>query len=108
MKAIEFCGITLKTIKAFPSPVSHEIGHQLERVQRGLNPIDWKPMSAIGKGVREIRVHETGQYRVIYLAKYARTIYVLHAFRKKTRKKRRQDIELSKVTLKKLLNRELQ
>lgn len=108
MKTIEFCGNTLKAIKGYPAPVSHEIGHQLERVQCGFNLIDWKPMSAIGKGVREIRVHETGQYRVIYLAKYARTIYVLHAFRKKTRKTRSQDIELSRVTLKKLLNRELQ
>ena len=85
--------------------MSHEIGHELDRVQRGLNPTDWKPMSAIGKNVKEIRVQESGQYRVIYLAKFKQAIYVLHTFRKKTRKTKGQDIEVSRAALKKLLNR---
>jgi len=105
MKAIGFCGNTLKTIRGFPASVSHEIGHQLEKIQRGLRPTDWKPMSTIGKGVREIRVQESGQYRVVYTAKYEETIYVLHAFRKKTRKTERKDVDLFRVALKKLQNR---
>ena len=43
-----------------------EAGHQLDRVQRGLDPMDWKPMNSIGQGVREIRIHHEEEYRVIY------------------------------------------
>jgi phage-related protein len=105
MKAVEFCGNTLKSIKSFPAPVRYEIGHQLERVQNGLNPIDWKSMPAVGRGVREIRVHDTAQYRVLYFAKHKGIIYVLHAFQKKTRKTRRHDIERSRIALKKIISR---
>jgi len=60
MKEINFCGNTLIVIREFPAPVKREIGHQLDRLQNGLNPIDWKPMTSVGKGVREIRVNESG------------------------------------------------
>lgn len=56
-------------------------------------------MSSIGAGVREIRVHENGEYRIIYLAKYSEGIYVLHAFRKKTEKTSQNDIEMAKTRL---------
>jgi phage-related protein len=105
MKSIEFCGHTLRTIKDFPVLVRHEIGHQLDKVQHGLTPSDWKPIASVGKGAREIRIHERGQFRVIYLANYGNTVYVLHAFRKKTRKTRQSDIKLARVALNKLLHR---
>ena len=105
MKSIEFCGRSLSAIRRFPVQVKHVIGHELDRVQRGLNPTDWKPMPAVGKSVREIRVHECGQYRVIYLTKYANIIYVLHAFRKKTQKTRQRDIKLARTAARKLLLR---
>jgi len=105
IREIDFCGKTLMVIRGFPAPVKQEIGHQLDRLQNGLNPVDWKPMTTVGKGVREIRVNESGQYRVIYMAKIEGIISVLHAFRKKTQKTRRQDIEFSRVALRKLLNR---
>lgn len=73
MKSIEFISRTLKTIKGFPDKVIHEIGHELDRVQRGLNPLDWKPMPVIGKGIREIRIQKRGQFRVIYMAKHSDT-----------------------------------
>ncbi len=53
-------------------------------------------MPTIGPGVREIRIHVLGEWRVIYVAKYADTIYVLHAFRKKSQKTHREDIELAR------------
>jgi phage-related protein len=57
----------------------------LDRVQRGLDPDDWKPMTTIGPGVREIRVRDaTGAYRVVYVAKFVEAVYVLHAFQKKS------------------------
>lgn len=108
MKSIEFCGNTLSTIRDFPVQVKHVIGHELDKVQRGLNPTDWKPMPTVGKGVREIRIYEGGQYRVIYLTKYTNIIYVLHVFRKKTQKTRQQDIELARTALRKLLLRSMQ
>lgn len=61
-------------------------------MQRGLNPSDFKPMPAVGAGAYEIRVHVLGEWRVIYVAKFESAVYVLHAFRKKTRK---EDIELA-------------
>jgi len=105
IKHIEFYGKTLKIIKDFAVPVRHEIGHALERVQRGLEPLDWKPVPVVGKGVREIRVQERGQYRVIYVAKYKNTIHVLHVFRKKTRKTGSQDIKAARVALREILAR---
>jgi phage-related protein len=49
----------------------------------------------VGLSVREIRIHEEGEYRVFYLAKFADAVYVLHAFSKKSRKTARQDIDLA-------------
>jgi predicted XRE-type DNA-binding protein len=40
-------------------------------------------MNGVGIGVREIRIHVGGAWRVLYVAKFAEAVYVLHAFRKK-------------------------
>ncbi len=53
-------------------------------------------MHAVGPGVQEIRVHVLGEWRVLYVARFRNAIYVLHAFRKKTQKTRREDIELAR------------
>jgi len=53
-------------------------------------------MSEVGAGVREIRIHVLGEWRVFYVAQFAKAVYVLHAFQKKTRKTRREDIELAR------------
>lgn len=77
----------------------------MDRVQRGGDPDDWKPIAAIGTGVKEIRIKdETGAYRIIYLTKLKDSVYVLHAFQKKTQKTRKSDIDLAKKRLKKLHN----
>lgn len=71
------------------------------KVQRGEEPDDWKPMATIGVGVREIRIREdSGAFRIIYVAKFAEAVYVLHAFRKTTQTTRARDIELAKDRLK--------
>lgn len=36
-----------------------------------------------------------GEWRIIYVAKITNTVYILHVFRKKTQKTRREDIELA-------------
>jgi phage-related protein len=53
-------------------------------------------MLSIGAGVKEIRIHVLGEWRVIYVAKFRDAIYVLHAFKKKSQKTSRQDIELAR------------
>ena len=81
---------------AFPTDARHDAGYQLEKVQRGLDPNDWKPMPTVGAGVREIRIHEeSGVFRVIYLATRPEAVYVLHCFQKKSQKTSRRDIQLA-------------
>ena len=47
-------------------------GRQLDRLQRGIQPDNFKPMASIGKGVEQIRVwHEAGSFRVIHAARLA-------------------------------------
>jgi phage-related protein len=73
-----------------------DAGYQLDKLQRGLQPDDFKPMPAIGKGVEEIRVWEdSGTFRVIYTARLQEMVVVLHAFQKKTQATSRHDIELA-------------
>ena len=61
-------------------------------------------MPAIGKGVEEIRVSDSsGAYRVIYLAKHAESVYVLHASHKTTQATARKDLEIAKGRFRQLL-----
>jgi phage-related protein len=83
-------------MRDFPADARRQAGFELDAVQRALEPSDWKPMTSVGTGVREIRIHVLGEWRVIYVANLADAIYVLHAFQKKTQKTRRQDIELAR------------
>ena len=105
MKDIRFFGRSLEALRSFPAVAKREAGYQLDRVQHGLEPTDWKPMPSIGPGVREIRIMHEGQFRVIYIAKLADAVYVLHAFQKKTQKTRKQDIDAAKQALKQLSQR---
>ncbi len=61
-------------------------------------------MSTIGAGVREIRIREqSGVFRVIYVARFADAVYVLHCFQKKTRKTGAADIALATKRYQELL-----
>ncbi|TAK89845.1 MAG: type II toxin-antitoxin system RelE/ParE family toxin [Burkholderiaceae bacterium] len=97
MKPIRFLGGALKNLRDFPEDVRHDAGYQLDRVQRGKQPDDFKPMPAIGKGVEEIRLwDDAGTWRVIYTARLADAVYVLHAFQKKTQTTSKRDIDIAK------------
>lgn len=97
VKPVCFLGDSLKCLRDFPEDARHDAGYQLEKVQRGEQPDDFKPMVSIGKGVKEIRVtDESGAYRVLYVAKLAEAVYVLHAFQKKAQATSRRDIEVAK------------
>lgn len=97
MKRLVWIADSLGRLREFPADAKREAGYQLERVQAGTAPTDWKPMPAVGLGVNELRVRVAGAFRVIYIAKFAEAVYVLHAFQKKSRKTARIDIALART-----------
>ena len=104
LKPVEFRGNSLDELKAFPLSARREAGHQLDQVQRGREPDDWKPMATVGAGVREIRIRESrSAFRVIYVAKFESAIYVLHCFEKKSQATRHADINLAVARYKELV-----
>ena len=96
MKLIAWIDASLERLRVFPPEAKNDAGYQLERVQRGDEPVHWKPMPSIGLGVNEIRVRSRGAFRVIYVAKFAEAIYVLHAFQKKSQATDRPDVDLAR------------
>jgi phage-related protein len=95
-KPLHFLGSSLDDLRAFPDEARRDAGFSLDFVQRGLDPLNWKSMQAVGPGVKEIRVRDTaGVFRVIYLATRPEGVYVLHCFQKKTQKTRKADIDLA-------------
>lgn len=107
MKPVTFLGDSLEEIRAFPQGVRREAGFQIEKVQQGVEPDNWKPMKTVGAGAREIRVRdETGAFRVIYVATLPEAIYVLHALQKKTEKTAKGDIELARKRFSELMRKQ--
>jgi phage-related protein len=104
MKPIKFMGTSLEDLRGFPPSVVRDVGYQLDKVQNGLSPDDAKPIYSIGAGVLELRVwDEAGTFRVVYVAKFAGAVYVLHCFQKKTQQTAKRDIDLAQKRLKDLL-----
>ncbi|PID50152.1 MAG: hypothetical protein CR991_03085 [Proteobacteria bacterium] len=90
-----------RILAAFPDEARRTAGYQLMLVQFGGEPDNWKPMTTVGQGVREIRIKKSdGAFRVMYVAKFEEAVYVLHAFQKKTQKTEQSDIELAQERFK--------
>ena len=96
MKALHFLGSSLVDLRRFPAEARRDAGFQLDAVQRGLDPPDWKPVPSVGAGAMEMRIHVLGEWRLIYVARFAEAVYVLHCFEKKSRKIRREDLALAR------------
>jgi len=101
-KALKFVGSSLDDLRNFPEEARRAAGFELRAVQNGLEPRDWRAMQSIGPGVKEIRIHVLGEWRIIYVAKLSDAVYVLHAFHKKRRKTNKNDIELARRRLKQI------
>jgi phage-related protein len=99
-KPLKFVGSSLDDLRNFPEEARRAAGFDLRAIQNGLEPRDWKAMQSIGSGVKEIRIHVLGEWRVIYVSKLSDGIYVLHAFQKKSHKTNKNDIELGRQRLK--------
>lgn len=61
MKLLNFIGSSLDDLSAFPEEVRRAAGHELWQVQQGLQPSDFKPVTSVGPGCYEIRIHLSGQ-----------------------------------------------
>lgn len=102
VKDLKFVGLSLDDLRNFPEEARKVAGFELRAVQNGLEPRDWKPMRSVGPGVKEIRIHVLGEWRIVYVAKLADAIYVLHAFQKKSQKTNKNDIELARKRFKEI------
>jgi phage-related protein len=96
-------GSSLEDIRSFPLAARQRAGFELSELQQERLPSDWKPMTTVGSGVYEIRIHTEVEHRVLYIAKFSEGIYVLHAFEKKTQRTRQHDLDVAKKRLSDLL-----
>ena len=101
-KPLVWIGTTLGDVRSFPAEARRKAGRQLLRVQRGLMPHDWKAMPSVGRGAYELRVKTTTEHRIMYVARHPEAVYVLHAFEKRSRKTRKNDIALARKRLTRL------
>jgi phage-related protein len=96
LRPVVFRGSALDDLRAFPAVARREAGHQIDQVQRGRDPDDWRPMNTVGPGVREVRIRDAaGAFRVIYTTEFGAAVDVLHCFQKKTQKTSKADIALA-------------
>jgi phage-related protein len=103
-KVVQFLGTSRRDLSEFPDNAKAEAGHQIWRVQIGLDPNNWKPFPTVGKGVREIKIRQEGQFRIFYLMQLEETVYVIHAFQKKSAKTAKADVDLAKTRYKQLMD----
>ncbi len=88
MSTLYWCGTSLDDIRSFPKPAKISLGRELDRLERGSMPSDFKPLKNLGKGITgvyEIRTREDGDiFRVAYVAKFGNDVVVLHCWQKKS------------------------
>jgi phage-related protein len=106
LKPVFWLGSSKADLIDFPDEARREAGYQLEKVQHGEEPSDWKPFPEVGPSVKEIRIHEaSGAFRVMYLATRPEGVYVLHCFQKKTQQTSKHDVVLAQKRFKALPRR---
>ena len=87
LRPLVWMGDSRKNIRAFPQEVRAAVGYALQLVQAGETPLDAKPFKGVKGGVYEIvKRYDTDTYRAVYAVKIGDSIYVLHAFQKKSNK----------------------
>jgi phage-related protein len=104
VKRVVWLGSSLEEVRCWTDEAQRDTGYQLFKIQSGLDPLDWKPMPSIGSGVQELRIHTGKEYRVIYVAKWAEAVYVLHVFEKKARKTPQTALNIARQRLQRLLS----
>ncbi|WP_339746716.1 type II toxin-antitoxin system RelE/ParE family toxin [uncultured Maricaulis sp.] len=85
-RPVIWVGDSKKALMEFPKDVRVQIGYALSEAQLGRKADYAKPVSGLGPGVLEIVAnHDTNTYRAVYAVKIGEDIYVLHAFKKKSK-----------------------
>ena len=103
-KKISFIDSSLEDLRAFPEEARTASGYQLDLIQQGPEPDDWKHFATVGQGAREIRIRgNDGIFRIMYVAKFEEAVYVLHCFQKKTQKTSQSDVELARNRYRRLV-----
>ena len=104
-KPVVWVGTSKKEIQSFPDDVKHDMGMALKDAQYGEKPLSAKPLKGFkGAGTLEIvEDHDGDTYRAMYTVKFKGVVYVLHVFKKKSKKgiaTPKNDIDLVKERLK--------
>jgi phage-related protein len=104
LKPVIWMGSSRKDLHTFPDPVQHHMGYALYVAQRGGKHRDTKVLSGFGgAGVVEVVTDFRGDtFRAVYTVRFAASVYVLHAFQKKSKSGRetpQRDIELIRKRL---------
>jgi phage-related protein len=104
LKPVIWVGTSRKELRQFPAPVQDHVGYALFAAQQGGKHRDAKPLTGFGgAGVVEIvKDYRSDTFRAVYTLRFARAVYVLHVFQKKSktgRKTPKGDIELIKKRL---------
>jgi phage-related protein len=97
---------TQRELSAWDEELRGQLADAIARLERGqtLNMPLSRPMPSIGKGVHELRFRDkSGIYRVIYFFEGSGSIWLLHAFKKKTQTTPKQKLELAKQRLRSIL-----
>jgi phage-related protein len=89
LRPLMWVGASKKDFEGFPPDARDDFGQQLYLVQAGHSAPGEKLLSKgplKGFGIRELRVDfDRDTYRVVYTVKLACGVYVLHAFKKKSK-----------------------
>lgn len=96
-KAVKFLGDSLERLSDFSKVAKQRAGYQIGKLQDGDVPDNFKPMKTVGPGAFEIKIKaDDGESRVFYVANRGDFIYILHCFKKTTKKTEKKDIDLAK------------
>ena len=86
MKDLEWLADSRSNVRSFPAAVQDDIGYALYLAQLGKRGANAKPMQGFGGGVMEVAAYDSsGTYRAVYTVSIGDSIYVVHAFQKKSR-----------------------
>jgi phage-related protein len=100
LRALVWLGDSKRNLQCFPKGAQKLLGDELQLIQFGGMPKDAKPFKGVGSGVIEIALRYEGDaYRTVVAVQLGERVYVLHAFRKKSKKgiaTPKQDIDLIK------------
>ena len=95
-----------KAYEAFPQPVRDRMNTALTMAAHGSKADIAKPLKGFGPGVMEIAVpFRTDAWRVVYVTEIAGTLWVVHAFQKKSKSgigTPKPDIDLVRTRLRRL------